>query len=361
MWQLSKFKLHGDVRVHSFRCSPRSLLSYQCVDHQEIHASGLHYSTMSDNEEAKAMKNAVRKSFDVETKIAHAPNFIMLRLPPSVFESWTSTVRDLIDDRDVHGRKKPNWKPHPEGYVELGRLRTRSIVKRVANPNGPGTVAKRVTERQIVLPTSLRVSRTQGPKPGTTIPRVCDVSLSWDASQPTPNVSGQEFEDHPNVFLLRYEEAGKDAGKYKIHGEVFQRMAASLRATDVPAAPRGSESEVVPTTREHVSTGVAMLSGSSEAEFPLLTVRAREKMAEQAKLVEKEALGTAKRIRGDRDTVKRRIMGCFRAHDSWKLQDLAENLEQPQDFVKQLLMEVAEYRPSDHMWELKQDYKVKRS
>lgn len=66
-----------------------------------------------------------------------------------------------------------------------------------------------------------------------------------------------------------------------------------------------------------------------------------------------------KRVRGDREDVKRRLFDLFHEKKYWKTKNLAEETDQPDQFVNEILSEIAikvENGPHRKCWTLKPEY-----
>uniref|UniRef100_A0A915DH58 General transcription factor IIF subunit 2 n=2 Tax=Ditylenchus dipsaci TaxID=166011 RepID=A0A915DH58_9BILA len=68
----------------------------------------------------------------------------------------------------------------------------------------------------------------------------------------------------------------------------------------------------------------------------------------------------AKTVRGDLDTVRQAVFHAFEKHQYYKLVDLQNLTKQPTGFLKEILMDIANYNtapPHKSMWELKPEYR----
>ncbi|KAI1702156.1 transcription initiation factor IIF, beta subunit domain-containing protein [Ditylenchus destructor] len=75
---------------------------------------------------------------------------------------------------------------------------------------------------------------------------------------------------------------------------------------------------------------------------------------------EKAKKDGAKTVRGDRDVVTQAIFRAFEKHQYYRLTDLQKLTSQPASFVKEILMDIANYNttfPHKTMWELKPEYR----
>jgi transcription initiation factor TFIIF subunit beta len=66
-----------------------------------------------------------------------------------------------------------------------------------------------------------------------------------------------------------------------------------------------------------------------------------------------------KRVRGDREDVKKRLFDLFHEKKYWKTKNLAEETDQPDQFVNEILSEIAikvESGPHRKCWMLKPEY-----
>lgn len=74
----------------------------------------------------------------------------------------------------------------------------------------------------------------------------------------------------------------------------------------------------------------------------------------------KEATGTAKNVRASREHVMDLIFEAFEKHQYYRLHDLHTITQQPQNYLREILTDIAIYNtapPHKSMWELKPEYR----
>ncbi|KAH0795022.1 General transcription factor IIF subunit 2 [Histomonas meleagridis] len=62
-----------------------------------------------------------------------------------------------------------------------------------------------------------------------------------------------------------------------------------------------------------------------------------------------------KRIRKSREVITRELIKAFKQNPEWKLRELADALDQGQDYVREVVENIAKYNPNTQMWVLRDE------
>ncbi|TKR86376.1 hypothetical protein L596_010980 [Steinernema carpocapsae] len=95
------------------------------------------------------------------------------------------------------------------------------------------------------------------------------------------------------------------------------------------------------------------LMDKAEVKFKPTAIHAEDLVRERAK---KEG---AKTVRADKDVVRDALFAAFQNHQYYRLADLQKLTNQPPNYLKEILVEIANYNtapPHRSMWELKPEY-----
>ncbi|KAI1715314.1 transcription initiation factor IIF, beta subunit domain-containing protein [Ditylenchus destructor] len=222
---------------------------------------------------------------------------------------------------------------------------------------GAGTTVFRST-------TKLPVTAVQSQMPGLRLP---STSSSLGATKPgeKPKAKNSEIPDE-HRFLIRdlnnqtmavlledksglEEEAELRTGKLTVEGRVVKR--AECQPPNSLAYMKMKIKQI-----EKVSQPKQLIQTMDKA-----VVKFKPTATHNEHLIkEKAKKDGAKTVRGDRDVVTQAIFSAFEKHQYYRLTDLQKLTSQPASFVKEILMDIANYNttfPHKTMWELKPEYR----
>uniref|UniRef100_A0A0N5AZ69 General transcription factor IIF subunit 2 n=1 Tax=Syphacia muris TaxID=451379 RepID=A0A0N5AZ69_9BILA len=145
------------------------------------------------------------------------------------------------------------------------------------------------------------------------------------------------------------EESELRSGRLSLEGRVVKRADCRPPRSEVYLKMKINQIERSSQPKRHVKQ-----IDKAEVKFKPVAIHAESLAREKQK---KEG---AKTVRADKDLVRQAIFHAFEKHQYYRLVDLQKLTNQPPGYVKEILMEIAQYNtvpPHKSMWELKPEYR----
>uniref|UniRef100_A0A1I8ABB2 General transcription factor IIF subunit 2 n=1 Tax=Steinernema glaseri TaxID=37863 RepID=A0A1I8ABB2_9BILA len=237
------------------------------------------------------------------------------------------------------------WEQHPG--KEVGRLIIGGEVVFRTNPNITGIPSSSSAETNVVTNSAL--------PPGM---QIMPVGSRGTKKQPeTPSEHKFVISDINNQTMAVFSEdktgleerASVETGKLSVQGRVVKR--AECRPPDtsdyLSMKIKGIKERQEPRRK------IALMD-KAEVKFKPTAIHAEDLARERMK---KEG---AKTVRADKDVVRDALFAAFQNHQYYRLADLQKLTNQPPNYLKEILVEIANYNtapPHRSMWELKPEYR----
>ena len=272
----------------------------------------------------------------------------LVKVPPSVAAVWRplclQALQSTVDENDVGG--------HTElGTIDITAAAAATSSNNPSASHAPTTTLTLKGPPSMIQGLPLTYNMNQVPSdPGAS--SIMAISLKQHAA-PASSMQGSQAME------------GVSFSHASIDGTIDSSFTLSVKATEGDQMDEAYRNMSKQRTLQAAEKSRTIKEYENNRENRVATLANRKIVLNEKRLLAKEQknrLREDKRVRWDRPKAEAELFRLFERQEMWGVVELARHLDQPPQFLKEVLVDIAiihKYGPLKDQWELKPEYKMK--